>query len=554
MKGPSVLDALGISFVMLLAVVASAFAVRVLPVAVPVPLVQIVMGALIAGVFGRGVELDPELFFVLFLPPLLFLDGWRIPKDGLLRDRATIVELAFGLVFFTVLGLGALIHWMIPAIPWAVAFALAAIVSPTDPVAVSAITARVSMPGRVMHILEGESLLNDASGLVAFRFAVAAAVTGSFSLASAAASFVWVSVAGLAIGAAFTWLVFAARDWFSRRYGEEPGSQILLSLLVPFGAYELAEAAHASGILAAVSAGVAMSYVELSGRAMAATRVQRAAVWNTVQFALNGIMFVLLGEQLPDIFRGALQVVEETGHQNPWWLLAYALAINLVLAALRFVWVWVSLQISQRLAIRRGRQAPQPSWRMLAAVSLAGVRGAITLAGVLTLPMLVADGSPFPARELAIFLAATVIIVSLVTASVALPRLLDGLAVPPETAHHAQEDLARKAARRAGVIAIEAKRSKLVETNPDVDPQLYSDIAGRLVESFAMQGGAAATADAQPEAQLRQKQEAIARAMHFAALNASRDELFRLARAREISDEVCRKAVRNLDLQEARLR
>ena len=539
---------------MLLAVVASAFAVRVLPVAVPVPLVQIVMGALIAGVFGRGVELDPELFFILFLPPLLFLDGWRIPKDGLLRDRATIVELAFGLVFFTVLGLGALIHWMIPAIPWPVAFALAAIVSPTDPVAVSAITARVPMPGRVMHILEGESLLNDASGLVAFRFAVAAAVTGGFSLASAAVSFVWVSVAGLVIGAAFTWLVFGARDWFSRRYGEEPGSQILLSLLVPFGAYALAEAAHASGILAAVAAGVAMSYVELSGRAMAATRVQRAAVWNTVQFALNGIMFVLLGEQLPDIFRGAVRVVEETGHDNPWWLLAYALAINLVLAALRFVWVWVSLQISMRLAARRGRQAPQPSWRMLAAVSLAGVRGAITLAGVLTLPVLVADGSPFPARDLAIFLAATVIIVSLVSASIALPRLLNGLAVPPETEHHAQEDLARQASRRAGVLAIEAKLHRLVETNPGVDPQVYSDIAGRLIESFALQGGMPATGDTQPEAQLRQKQEAIARAMRFAALNASRDELFRLARAREISDEVCRNAVRSLDLQEARMR
>ena len=545
---------MGISFAMLLAVVASAFAVRVLPVAIPVPLVQIAMGAVIAGVFGRGVDLDPELFFILFLPPLLFLDGWRIPKDGLLRDRTTIVELAFGLVFFTVLGLGALIHWMIPAMPWPVAFALAAIVSPTDPVAVSAITARVPIPGRVMHILEGESLLNDASGLVAFRFAVAAAVTGSFSLASAALSFVWVAAAGLAIGAAFTWLVFGARDWFSQRYGEEPGSQILLSLLVPFGAYELAEAVNASGILAAVAAGVAMSYVELSGRAAAATRVQRAAVWNTLQFALNGIMFVLLGEQLPDIFKGAVRVVEETGHQNPWWLLAYALVINAVLAALRFTWVWVSLQIVSHMAVRRGRQAPRASLRMIGAVSLAGVRGAITLAGVLTLPVVLADGSPFPARDLAIFLAATVIILSLVLASVGLPRLLDGLAVPPETEHHAQEDLASQASRRAAVMAIEAKLRKLVEANPSVDPQIYSDVAGRLIESFAMQGGMVAPAENDTEAAHRQKQEAIARAMRFAALNASRDELFRLARAREISDEVCRDAVRRVDLQEARMR
>jgi len=190
------LDAVAITLAMFLAVIVSGLAVRALPVSVPLPLVQIALGALIAGVFHRGVSLDPELFFLLFLPPLLFLDGWRIPKEGVLRDKFTILELALGLVVFTVLGLGFLIQWMIPTMPLPVAFALAAIVSPTDPVAVSAITARVQVPKRVMHVLEGESLLNDASGLVAFRFAVAAAVTGSFSLATATLSFVWVACAG----------------------------------------------------------------------------------------------------------------------------------------------------------------------------------------------------------------------------------------------------------------------------------------------------------------------------------------------------------------------
>ncbi len=162
---------------MFVAVIASGMVVRALPVAVPVPLIQIALGALISGVFHRGVRLEPDLFFLLFLPPLLFLDGWRIPKEGLLRDKAAILELAFGLVIFTVVGVGFFIHWMIPSMPLPVAFALAAIVSPTDPVAVSAIAARVPIPRRVMHILEGESLLNDASGLVAFRFAVAAAAS-----------------------------------------------------------------------------------------------------------------------------------------------------------------------------------------------------------------------------------------------------------------------------------------------------------------------------------------------------------------------------------------
>ena len=174
---------------MLLAVVASGYLVRVLPFPVPLPLVQIALGAMIAGVFKSGIALDPEVFFLLFLPPLLFLDGWRIPNYGLLRDKGTILELALGLVVFTVVGMGFLIHWMIPAMPLPVAFALAAIVSPTDALAVSSIAARTPMPRRLLHILQGESLLNDASGLVCFRFAVAAAMTGTFSLASASLTF-----------------------------------------------------------------------------------------------------------------------------------------------------------------------------------------------------------------------------------------------------------------------------------------------------------------------------------------------------------------------------
>ena len=544
------LDAIEVVLAMFVAVVASGLLVRVLPVPVPVPLVQIALGAVIVGVFQHGVRLEPDLFFLVFLPPLLFLDGWRIPKEGLLRDKFTILELALGLVFFTVIGLGYVIHWMIPAMPLPVAFALAAIVSPTDPVAVSAITSRVTIPSRVMHVLEGESLLNDASGLVAFRFAVAAAVTGSFSLASAALSFLWVAGAGVAAGTLFTWLVMRAKTAFSIRYGEEPGSQILLSLVVPFGAYQIAEHLHASGILAAVAAGITMSYAELWGRALASTRVQRAAVWNTVQFTLNGIMFVLLGEQLPEILRGAVRIVSETGHENPWWLLGYALAINLALVLLRFAWVWGSLQIGRRVALRRGHQAPKADLRLTLAVSVAGVRGAITLAGVLTLPLAVADGSPFPARDLAIFLAATVIMLSLLGASVLLPRLLQGLEVPPETEHQAQEDLAHEAMRSAAAKAIEQSLHDMVKADPDTDPMLYTEVAGRLMEGYERRAAGGMEQEADPL--LVHRQERIARTMQDAALRASRDELFRLARAQKISDQVCRQLVRRLDLQEAR--
>ena len=158
---------------------------------VPLPLTQIALGYAIAEYTGESVALDPEVFFLLFLPPLLFLDGWRIPKDDLFRDKGTILEMAFGLVICTVLGIGLLLHWLIPAMPLAVAFALAAVLSPTDPIAVASIAKRVPIPKRVMHILEGESLLNDASGLVCLRFATAAALTGVFSLPQAALTFLW---------------------------------------------------------------------------------------------------------------------------------------------------------------------------------------------------------------------------------------------------------------------------------------------------------------------------------------------------------------------------
>ena len=546
------MESISIALAMMMAVVVSGVLVRMLPVPIPLPLVQIALGALIAGGFNRGVALDPEIFFLLFLPPLLFLDGWRIPKEGVLRDKYAIVELALGLVICTVVGVGFFIHWLIPAMPLAIAFALAAIISPTDPVAVSAITSRVTIPKRVMHVLEGESLLNDASGLVAFRFAVAAAVTGSFSLTQAALSFVWVACAGLATGAMFTLAVTWIKNRVSRRYGEEAGSQILVSLLIPFGAYELAEHIGASGILAAVAAGVTMSYAELSGTAGATTRVQRGAVWNMVQFTLNGVMFVLLGEQLPAILDGAVRVVTETGHANPWWLVIYALAISLALAVLRFAWVWVSLAIGRVVAQRRGNVSPRPNPRLIAAISLAGVRGAITLAGVMTLPLTLNDGTPLPARDLAIFLAASVIIISLVAASFFLPRLLHNLDIPVESEHHRYEDMASNVAREAALRGVERTLHQLVALQPDKDPQIYASVANQVMESLKRN---AYDGSGQPlDAAVMRELEAIEREMRLGAITEARIEIFRLARENKIPDHVCREWVSRYDLQEARMR
>jgi len=543
------METIGIVLFMLGAVVLSGIIVRTLPLGVPTPLVQIGLGAVIAAFSSFEVRLDPEIFFLLFLPPLLFLDGWRIPKEGLLRDKGMILELSLGLVFLAVVGMGYFIHWMIPAMPLPVAFALAAIVSPTDPVAVSAITSRVPMPKRVMHVLEGESLLNDASGLVCFRFAVAAALTGAFSLSGAAVTFAQLAVVGIAAGVALTYAVMRLKASISRRFGEESGSHVLISLLIPFGAYEAAEHLGGSGILAAVAAGITMSYIELAGRAAASTRVQRTAVWDTVQFALNGVMFVLLGEQLPAIFAGAMDAVRESNHENPWWLAVYVLAINLGLAVLRFLWVWISGRLTVWLAQRRGAPAGDPpSPRVIAVMSVAGVRGAITLAGVMTLPLALGDGTPFPARDLTIFLAAGVIIMSLTASSLLLPPLLRGLQEPAEPAEEAEIDRARMAAAEAAIPAIEAALHKMAEGHTDAD--VYAEAGARVMELYRRRLEGHTGCENATRVRLADHIEARLR---VAALCAEREVVYKLARAHQISDQTARKLVRDVDLQEERI-
>lgn len=542
------METVSIVLFLLLAVVVSGAVSRMVPLALPTPLVQIVLGCVIGLSTSHRVALDPELFLFLFLPPLLFLDGWRIPKDELFKDVSTVVELALGLVLITVVGMGLFIHWMIPAMPLAVAFALAAVVSPTDPIAVSAIAARVPIPKRMMHILEGESLLNDASGLVCLRFAVAAALTGHFAAGPAVLNFLWVAGGGLAIGVAVTLAVTRVKAWVTKRWGEDTGSQILVSLLIPFGSYMVAEHVHASGILAAVSAGVTMSFAEVSRQALADTRMRRNSVWDMIQFTLNGIIFVLLGEQLPGILSGARQTVALTGHSAPWWLAVYILAIVAGLAALRFLWVWGSL----KLTILRRRDAAQtphsPDWRLIAAMSFAGVRGAITLAGVLTLPLALNDGAPFPARDLAIFLAAGVIIVSLVVASVALPILLKDLKMPAEPSRQAEEDQARIMTAQAAIVAIERRQHGLAEQSGEAD--LYAQAGGRVMDFYRER----IEGLAEEQADRARAQDRLMSEFRLVGIKAERAALSRLIRARSIGSEAARKLTRELDLSEARLR
>lgn len=530
---------------MLLAVIVSSFAARA--TGWPVPLVQIALGAAVGVSPLPSVVLDPEVFFLLFLPPLLFLDGWRIPKDELFRDAATVLRLALGLVLFTVLGMGLFVHWLVPAMPLPVAFALAAVISPTDPIAVASVASRTPIPPRVMHVLEGEALLNDASGLVCMRFAVAAALTGAFSLPQALLSFLWLGLGGLAIGMAVAGLVARAQRWASARFGNDGGNQVQATLLIPFGAYLLAEHLHCSGVLAAAAAGITMGFTgeeHWHGR----NRIQRTAVWDTVQSMANGSIFVLLGEQLPSIVSSAGESVKSAEHQSPEWLALYAVAIVAGLAALRFAWVWASLRTQAWRAQRRGEPGPAANWRLVLVMSLAGVRGAVTLAGVLTLPLALPDGRPFPARDLAISLAAGVILLSLLVATFGLPRLLRGLQLPAEPSERTAEDQVRRAAAQAAIRALESARQAMAADMPD--PSLCTEAVARLESLYRLRIDKLAFAP--DDAEDRARADGIERQLRLVALRAERDAVVRHGRELGLAELAQRRLLREIDLLEAR--
>ena len=524
-----------------------------LPFTIPTPLIQVAFGAVMGLFPSLVVTLEPEVFFLLLLAPLLFLDGWRMPGEELLKDGGIVVQLALGLVVFTVLGVGLFVHWLIPSIPQPVAFALAAVLSPTDPIAVSAIARRVPMPPRLMQILEGESLLNDASGLVCFKLAVAAMLSGSFSMPAAVLNFAWLAAGGVTTGVGLTLLLTALKNAGARRLGEDSGAQILISLLIPFGCYLLAERLGCSGVLAAVAGGLTMAVVENSGKASASTRIRRSTFWDVIGFAANGVIFVLLGEQLHGIVQEFKAASPGSSLDSIAWLGLQVLAITAALAVLRFAWVFVSFRLFRRSSKSDAQTAAQAmSWRMVAVMSLAGVRGAVTLAGVLGLPLLLPGGEVFPGRTLAISLAMGVIALSLLVAAVALPILLSGLVQTPDAAQALEEDAARLGAARAAMAAIE----KLVHDCPvdHADAVPYTVVAARVLAEYRSRidshsGSHSGSAESMLQVQ---HADAIERELRLAALRAERNTLFAELRARRLGSRTARKLVRELDLMEAR--
>lgn len=523
---------------------------RVIPL--PLPLVQIAAGALLAWpTLGLHVALDPELFLFLFLPPLLFADGWRMPKRDLWRLRGPILTLAVGLVLFTVVGAGYFIHWILPSIPLPVAFALAAVLSPTDAVAVSAIT-QDRLPTPLMHMLQGEALMNDATGLVTFKFALVAAITGAFSLAEASVTFVLVALGGLATGVALSWLVGRLRAWMIARGWDDPATHVVFMLLLPFAAYVLAERLGASGILSAVAAGMMQSWLDLLPR-QTSTRLLNRSVWSLLEFSFNGLIFLLLGLQLPDIIK-AVTSHEATLMPTLLWRCLDVVAIFVVLVALRFVWVqsiWRLIGVIRRW---RGKAdlVQAPDARSCWLLTIGGVRGAVTLAGVMSVPLLISAGKAFPERDLLIFIAAGVILLSLISACIALPLLLRGMSKSPDDAVRQEaKDVWRQTAE-AAIHALEAEELVEPGTTPDAaQAALAAELKARLMAEYRHQlDSFNDSAEAQA---LAEQMDLLERRLRLRALRAQRLELYKLHRHHQVGDDVVRQVLEELDLSEANL-
>lgn len=536
--------------VLTLAVSLSGVVTRILPFQAPLPIIQIVIGAVLAlPYFGMHVTFDPNLFLLLFIPPLLFSDGWKTPLRELIANSREIVGLALVLVLLTVIGIGYLIHWMLPGLPLVAAFALAAVLSPTDAVALSGIVGKGRMPHRLMGVLEGEALMNDASGLVALKFAILVA-TGvmEFSVSTASVEFIKVAFGGLFVGIAVTWLYSRALMLMIRWRGDDPATQIVMLLLLPFASYLVAEHLHTSGILAAVAAGITFNHTGVMRQASIATRLRANGVWTMLEFVFNGMVFIMLGLQLPDILTSSFSQAEADKSIETWTLFLYVPIIYVALLVLRFAWFFCMKKGGDWMFKKKPMILAQYSTKDLFIATFSGVRGAITLAGVLSIPLLtdIQNGIPFPGRYQLVFIATGIILISIVVAIVILPFLLKGVQAVDHKALDAEQRIARLAMAEAAIHTIHKMQEHLShDAEENYDDELLQEASMNATTTLRRR------LDNRDNEERSLALEGLERRFMLAGLRAERSKLYKLRARKEISNDTMNMILHDLDLLEA---
>ncbi|OJV91364.1 MAG: Na+/H+ antiporter [Chloroflexi bacterium 54-19] len=405
---------------------------------IPYPIFLVIGGLAIGFIPGLPkIELDPELVFVLFLPPILEEAAYFTPIRDFKANIRPILLLSIGLVIFTTLMVGLAGHYLL-GLDWAVAFVLGAIVAPPDAAAATSVMENMRLPRRIVTILEGESLVNDASSLVLYKVAVAAVATGVFSFENTVLNFVVASVGGVVLGVAIGWLTVRLSHKF---IGISP-IFILISFLFSFGTYLLGEAIGVSGVLAVVAHGLYLGR-HLERRLPPQLRVTTIATWELVVFLFNGIIFILIGLQLRNI-------LESLSSESIWMLLGQAALICATVIAVRFLWVFPATYLPRWLSEKVRQRDPSPPWQAVVIIGWAGMRGVVSLAAALSLPFMTEQNTPFPDRDLVIFLTFSVILVTLVVQGLSLPFLIRSLGVTGDPHTNLEGNLARLAAAEAG--------------------------------------------------------------------------------------------------------
>jgi CPA1 family monovalent cation:H+ antiporter len=493
-------------------------------VSAPWPVLLVVAGLALSFVPEfANVELEPDLVLVVVLPPLLFGAAWYTPVHEFRRYRRAILMLSVGLVLFTVCVVGITAAAAVSALPLAAAFALGAIVAPPDAIAAVAVLRTLAVPRKMVTILEGESLVNDATALTAYGVSVAAAVSGVFEPGQAILEFGWAVASGISVGIGVA--VICGAIW-ARLF--DPPVEISLSLVIPYLAYLPAEQIHGSGVIAVVSAGLYLGY--RSSRILASdARVLGTSVWEWVTYTLNGFAFLLIGLQLPTVLEDV-----RLGDVPVEVAVISAVAVSIAVIAARFVWVFATMYLPRAL----GASEPVPPRKHLVVVSWAGMRGAVSLAAALALPI------GFPERDLLVFIAFAVILVTLVGQGLTLAPLIRFLRVEPGDEVEREEEVARRTAVDAALAELVRLRGVWPGHLPLID-RLSDGFQHRLEHLGGPDGDGEVT---ESEEERLEHREILA-----SVIGAEREAVIAMRARGEIDDGVLRAMERELDLEELRL-
>ena len=500
----------------------------------PYPIVLVIAGLFLSFVPGiPKISLNPDAIFLVVLPPLLYNGAWLTPWREFKFNFMSIFLLAFGLVGFTVAGVAVTAKWVFAGFDWRLGFVLGAVVATTDAIAATAIAKRVGLPQGIVDVLEGESLLNDATGLLALEFGVAMVVTGETpTLGDGLFRLSYLVLAAIALGLVMGAIVEAIH----RRIDDGP-IEITMSILVPYAVYLAAEAIHSSGVLAVVACGLYMSR-HSSHFFSPSVRIQAWAVWDSLTFVLNGLVFMLIGLQLPFVLAG----IREYSFRE---LVQYGVLFSGLLILLRMIWMYPGAYLANLIRRKLLHQKVQrPSARQIFVVGWTGMRGVLALAAALSLPEVLANGNAFPQRNLIIFLTFSVILVTLVFQGLTLPPLIRALGLAGASGHKAEEEEARREMIEAALAHLEKVRQKDGEEFSAVYDEIAQKYTHRLTNLVGKdsEGGAA-------------DRHAYARYLELSRslLGAERRKALELRRDGRINDEVLRKVEHELDLTETRL-